>query len=282
MPYQYTEGEGVVIILNDYDFSVEFKEGLVKRPEPKPTPTPATQTGGEAKPKENRRRNEWEATTLTRALHVEAAKDFRLCLVLSVMALLGVRGFDLKREEGKLAERGPTNRILSKELCETFQNDLSRLTKGFEGPGLNIENPIGNDEPYLPTLNAYGEGVTHVFDTLNAMSDEELQGLFSRLTALTISHTNSDTPWNTEVKKLVARATNLDVAEHFDASDPDYLTLHTKGELGELAKEAGVALDITALKKQAAVEYLSAHEKVKAFVPERLRLEVADIPEESE
>ena len=281
MPYQYTEGEGVVVVLNDYDFSVEFKEEFVKRPEPEPTSASTTQTGSEAKPKENRRSNEWEATTLTRALHIEAAKDFRLCLVLNIMALLGVRGFDLKREEGKLVERGPNNRIVSKELRTSFQNDLSRLTEGFEGSGLSLGHPRGNEEAYPPTLDAHGEGVTHIFHTLRAMSDVELHALFSRLTALTISHTDSDALWNTEVKKLVARATGLDVAEHFDASNPDYLALHTKAELGELAQMAGVALDVTTLKKQTAVEYLSQHEKVRAFVPQRLRpKEAARTPEQ--
>ena len=281
MPYGYTEGEGIVIVLNDYDVSVEFKEGFVKRPEPRPTSTSTTQTGGEAKPKENRRRKAWEATTLTRALHIEAAKDFRLCLVLNVMALLSVKGFDLRREDGS-AERGPANRIVSEELRQAFGNDLSRLTEGFEGPGLSLGHPRGNEEPYLPTLDAHGEGVTHIFNALSAMHDEELQAIFSRLTALTISHTNSDALWNTEVKKLVASATNLDVAEHFDASNPVYLALHTKAELGELAQTAGVALDVTTLKKQTAVEYLSQHEKIRAFVPKRLRLEAVGVPEQDE
>ena len=278
MSYQYTEGEGVVVVLNDYDFSVEFKEGLVKRPEPEPTASSATQTGGDAKAKANRRRNEWEATTLTRALHLEAAKDFRLCLVLNIMALLGVRGFDLGRGEGKAAQRGPANRVVSEELRTTLQNDLSGLTEGFEGPGLSLGHPSGNEEAYPPTLDAYGEGVTHVFSTLGDMGDEELQVLFSRLTALTVSHTSSDALWNTEVKKLVARATNLDVAEHFDASDADYLALHTKAELEELAQTAGIALDVSTLKKQTAVEYLSAHERVRAFVPERLKPEAEEAP----
>lgn len=279
MPYGYTEGEGVVIVLNDYDVSVEFKEGLVKRPEPKPTSSPATQTGGEAKLKENRRRSEWEATTLTRALHVEAAKDFRLCLVLNIMALLGIRGFDLRREAGRAAQPGPANRIVSEELQAAFHNDLSRLKEGFKGPGLSLGHPRGNAEPYPPTLEAHGEGVTHIFNALRDMSDEDLQVLFSKLTALTISHTNSDALWNTEVKKLVASATDFDIAEHFGASDPEYLALHTKAELGELAQLAGVALDVTTLKKQTAVEYLSTHEKVRAFLPERLRLEGVGVPE---
>jgi len=38
-------------------------------------------------------------------------------------------------------------------------------------------------------------------------------------------------------------------------------------------------LDVTTLKKQTAVEYLSQHEKVRAFVPERLRLEAVGVPE---
>lgn len=266
-------------MLNDYDVSVEVKEGFVKRPEPKPTASPAIQAGGEAKPKVNRRRNEWEATTLTRALHVEAAKNFRLCLVLNIMALLGIRGFDLTREGGKAAQPGPANRIISEELRTSFQNDLSRLAQGFEGPGVSVGKK-GTDESYPPILDAHGEGVTHIFNALSAMRDEELHALFSRLTALTISHTNSDALWNTEVKNLVASATDFDIAEHFDASTPDYLAVHTKAELGGLAQMAGVALDVTTLKKQVAVEYLSQHGKVRAFVPERLRLEAVGVPEQ--
>ena len=40
MGYQFEEGEGVVVVLNDYDFSVEFKEGFIKRPEPESSPRP--------------------------------------------------------------------------------------------------------------------------------------------------------------------------------------------------------------------------------------------------
>lgn len=187
------------------------------------------------------------------------------------MALLGIRGFDLRREEGKAAQPGSANRIVSEDLRTSFQNDLSRLTEGFEGPELSLRHPRGNEEPYPPTLDVYGEGVTHIFNTLVDMGDEDLQAIFSKLTALTVSHTNSDTLWNTEIKKLVAKATGLNIAEHFDASDTEYLALHTKAELGELARNAGVALDVTTLKKQVAVEYLSQHEKVRAFVPKRLR-----------
>ena len=48
------------------------------------------------------------------------------------------------------------------------------------------------------------------------------------------------------------------------------LALHTKAELGELAKDAGIVVDMTTMKKAAAVAYLSEHEKVKSYVPERM------------
>ena len=82
--YKYVEGNGAVLELNQYTYEVTVHKGVLKRPEPKPS-QPSSK---EDKPRENRRRNEWEATTLTRAVHVEASKDFRLCLIFNVMMLL--------------------------------------------------------------------------------------------------------------------------------------------------------------------------------------------------
>ena len=242
-------------------------EGLVTRPEPKPTKTPSTNTDGEKKPKENRRRNEWEATTLTRAVHEEASKDCRLCLVLNVMALIGVHGFDVKLEEGKTSRREPNNRVFSHSLQEAFDTLRTTLAEGGLEP---TRSPYSTEEPYLPRLSLYGDSITHLFELLKELPDIDLYTLFARLTAASIAHGTSDVPWDAEVKRIVAKETGLEVKDHFDASDSDYLALHTKAELGELAKEAGVHLDVTGMKKAAAVTYLSAHEKVRAFVPKRL------------
>ena len=267
LSYRYIEGEGAVLVLNHHTFSIEVHEGLVTRPEPKPVKTPSTDTEGEKKPKENRRRNEWEATTLTRAVHEEASKDFRLCLVLNVMALMGVHGFDVKLEEGKANRREPNNRVFSDTLQEAF--DAFRVTIAENGLE-PARSPYSTEEPYLPRFSLYGDSITRLFELLKALPDIDLYTLFARLTAASIAHGTSDVPWDAEVKRIVARETGLEVKEHFDASDPDYLALHTKAELGELANEAGVHLDVTSMKKAAAVTYLSASEKVKAFVPERL------------
>ena len=275
MPYKYEAGEGVVVILNDYDFSVEFREGYVKRPERQPSPTSSSSAIQEAKPKQNRRRDRWESTTLTRALHEEASKDFRLCLILNVMALLGVRGFDLERDEGSFGNLDITNRIFSDTFKEQFAKDLELLTGDDEVSESAAQQRADDTRVYLPTLNAFDEDVSNVFETLKAMEDDELQSLFSRLTTTLISHTSSDTPWNTEVKRLVARETGLEVKEYFDASDKGYLSLHTKAELAELAGEAGVVLDVSAVKKSAAVDYLAQNDKVRAYVPERLLLKAA-------
>ena len=267
LSYRYIEGEGAVVVLNHHTFGVEVHEGLVTRPEPKPAKPIPTDTDGEKKPKENRRRNEWEATSLTRAVHEEAAKDFRLCLVLNVMALMGVHGFDIKLEEGKTSRREPNNRVFSHSLQEAFDTLRTLLAENGLEPA---RSPYSTEEPYLPRLSLYGEGVTRLFELLKRLPDIDLYTLFARLTAASIAHGTSDMPWDAEVKRIVAKETGLKVKEHFDASDPDYLTLHTKVELEELALEAGVHLDVTGMKKAAAVTYLSAHEKVKAFVPERL------------
>ena len=267
LAYRYVEGEGAVVVLNHHTFSIEVHEGLVTRPEPKAVTPPSTNSDGEKKPKENRRRNEWEATSLTRAVHEEASRDFRLCLVLNVMALMGVHGFDIKLEEGKTNRREPNNRVFSHTLQEAF--DAFRATIAEDGLE-PTRSPYSMEEPYLPKLNLYGDGVTHLFALLKALPDIDLYTLFARLTAASIAHGTSDAPWDSEVKRIAAKETGLEVKEHFDASDPDYLVLHTKAELGELAKEAGVHLDVTNMKKAAAVTYLSAHEKVRAFVLERL------------
>ena len=267
LAYRYVEGEGAVVVLNHHTFSIEVHEGLVTRSEPTPVKTAPSSTEGEKKPKENRRRNEWEATSLTRAVHEEASKDFRLCLVPNVMALLGIHGFDVKLEEGKTNRREQNNRVFSETLQEAFDAFRATLAEGGLEPA---RSPYSTEEPYLPRLSLYGDSITQLFELLKALPDIDLYTLFARLTAASIAHGTSDVPWDAEVKRIVAKETGLEVKEHFDASDPDYLALHTKAELGELALEAGVHLDVTGMKKAAAVTYLSASEKVKAFVPERL------------
>jgi hypothetical protein len=88
------------------------------------------------------------------------------------------------------------------------------------------------------------------------MTDSDLQALFARLTAVRISH-GDDRLWNSEVKRLVAEETQLELKQHFDARDRDYLNLHTKAELAELALAAGITVDVPVLKKSAAIDYLS-------------------------
>ena len=221
--YQYIEGKGAVLELNQYTYEVTVHEGFVKRPEPKPS-QPAT---SESKPRENRRRNEWEATTLTKAVHVEASKDFRLCLILNIMMLLGIRGFDVRLEPDKTQKRTPANRIFSEELQQAF--DELRAT--LEGKPNAKE--VGSDEseidkPYLPIVNTYDpivntyDDAIQIFETLKAMSDETLKTLFSRLTAVMIAHGYGDKPWDTEVKQIVASEVGLEATHYFDASDAAY------------------------------------------------------------
>ena len=238
---------------------------MSKRPEPK-TSQPATTNG---KPKENRRRNEWEATTLTKAVHVEASKDFKLCLILNTMMLLGARGFDVRIEPDRTRQRTPANRIFSEALQQAFDDLRTTLEGNPNAKEGSNDNEL--DKPYLPAVNAY-DNTTCVFETLKAMSDEALQTLFSQLTAVMIAHGYGDKPWDTEVKQVIARETGLEVKDYFDASDSAYLTLHTKAELGDLTKTIGIALDVTAMKKAAAVAYLSENEQVKTYVPERMLL----------
>lgn len=267
--YRYVEGDGAVLELNPYTYEVTLHEGFVKRPEPKPSQS----SPNENKPRENRRRNEWEATTLTKAVHVEASKDFRLCLILNIMMLLGVRGFDVKVEPDKTRKRTPVNRVFSDELQRAFDEFRAAL----EGKSDTDEVAAGSEEseldkPYLPAVSAYGDEVIQGFETLKGMSDQALKTLLSQLTAVMIAHGYSDKPWDTDIKRIVANEMGLEVSAYFDASDADYLSLHTKAELGELASDAGIALEVTAMKKGAAVAYLSESEQVKAYVPERMFL----------
>ena len=98
---RYTQATGTVITdifqpehpgwfdnleLNQYTYEVTVHEGFVRRPIPE-TNQPSS---SENESRENRQRNEWEATALTEAVHVEAGKDFRLCLILNIMILLGI------------------------------------------------------------------------------------------------------------------------------------------------------------------------------------------------
>ena len=267
--YRYVEGKGAVLELNPYTYEVTLHEGFVKRPKPKAS----QRSPNENKPRENRRRNEWEATTLTRAVHVEASKDFRLCLILNIMMLLNVRGFDVKVDPDKTRKRTPANRVFSNELQQAF-DEVRGILEGKPDAEEVAASPEESelDKPYLPAVSAYDDNTLSVFETLKAMSDKKLKTLFSQLTAVMIAHGYSDKPWNTEVKQIVASETGLEVGSYLDASDSDYLSLHTKAELGELAEDAGIALDVTAMKKAAAVAYLSESEQVKAYVPERMLL----------
>jgi ParB/RepB/Spo0J family partition protein len=216
MSWEYTAGDGVVIVLNDYDYSVEIHEGLVNRPQRVSTPS-AKQMDT---PRVNRRRSEWEATTITRAIHLGASQDFRLCLILNIMMLLGAPGFDIKLESGKTADNAETNRIRAESLQQHFDHDRQLLTA--TGPGNGILKVAAAADPYIPTLMCVGEGVRQLFTMLKQMTDNDLQALFARLTAVRISH-GDDRLWNSEVKRLVAEETQLELKLHFDACDRDYL-----------------------------------------------------------
>ena len=190
--YQYVEGKGAVLELNQYTYEVTIHEGFVKRPEPKASQSATT----ESKPRENRRRNEWEATTLTKAVHVEASKDFRLCLILNIMMLLGVRGFDIKVEPDKIRKRSPANRIFNDELQQAF-DEVRTTLEGNSSQTSVMDAEHEADKPYLPSINAYGDEIVQVFETLKGMSDKKLKTLFSQLTVVMISHGYGDKPWDT-------------------------------------------------------------------------------------
>ena len=74
--------------------------------------------------------------------------------------------------------------------------------------------------------------VTRLFNTLKELPDPDLYTLFSQLTATSISHGHNDTPWDTPIKRLVAKETGLEVKDHFDASDPTTSPAHQGGAGG--------------------------------------------------
>lgn len=261
--FDYVEGDGAVIELNPYSYEVTLHERVIRRPaSAQKLTTPSSEK------RENRRRNEWEATTLTRAVHEKASEDFRLCLILNIMMLLSVKGFDIKLETGKPGKPSASNRIFSDTLQTAFTKFISDL---------NLDDTEAEeDKPYLPKVKPYNQNTFDLFEKLTAKADAELYQLFSQLTAVMISHGYDDTPWNTDIKKIVARETGLEPKDYFDASDLDYLKLHTKTELAELAEAVSISIDVTAMNKADAVAYLNKHKAIKAYLPNRLVLDVVE------
>ena len=268
LSYKYSKGEGAVVVLNHHTFSVEVHEGFVTRPEPKPAkPAPAA-TEGEKKPKENRRRNEWGGDDAHQGRPRRGSQGLPPLSGAQRHGALGHR----KASTSSSRRARPAG---ASRTTACFQTLYRRRSTPSAPPSPRVGSsprgvPTAPRSPTSPRLTLYGKSITHLFELLKELPDIDLYTLFARLTAASIAHGISDVPWDAEVKRIVAKETGLEVKEHFDASDPDYLSLHTKTELGELALEAGVHLDVTNMKKAAAVTYLSAHEKVKAFVPERL------------
>lgn len=262
--YQYVEGDGAVLELNQYTYEVEIHERVVRRPDLNEEAKPK-----QSQPRVNRRRDEWEATTLTRAVHEEASQDFRLCLILNIMMLLGVDGFDVDIKPDKTTKRTPANQIFSETLQSAFTDLNNKLSdnKVIEDVPWEVEIP---EDKYYPKVETYNHDPIQIFNVLEALSDDELHALFSKLTATLISHGFDDTPWNTDIKQIVAKEMELEPSSYFDASDPDYLSLHTKSELSELANAVEIPIDVTAMKKADAVTYLSKHEAIKTYLPERL------------
>lgn len=264
--YQYVEGDGAVLELNPYSYEVDIHERVVRRPDLKEEPSQK-----QAKPRVNRRRDEWEATTLTRAVHEEASKDFRLCLVLNIMMLLGVEGFDVDVKPDKTTKQTPANQIFSETLQTAFTEITTKLMDNKVIEDLPWE--VEPEDKYYPKVEKYSHDPIHIFHILKNMEEDELHTLFSQLTATFISHGYTDTPWNTDVKQMVANETQLEPQNYFDASNKDYLSLHTKNELAELAIDVEIPIDVTAMKKSDAVSYLSEHESIKNYLPERLLLD---------
>jgi ParB/RepB/Spo0J family partition protein len=240
---------GVIIHVHPESLEVKNHEGLVR-----PGDVRKQQSSQEDEPvdRPNRQREDFENGALSRALQSELSKDFRLCIILSLMAHMGTTGLG-SIEHSSFDERYSVPRFVG--LFGELQAALR-----------DTEHPYRNNVQYPYIAHAYNrDGAEQLFTYLNSLSDARLHELFC---AYTVTQLYTHDIVNQSLHGLLIEHIRLNMREHFRA-DESYLKLLRKNEIVEVAAAVGVELNAND-KKGDLVSQLAARLELLNYLPENL------------
>lgn len=251
--------QGVAILVYGDSLKVEVIEGLVKRyPVASSQATENLASEKKEKPKlpkdaYTKKLLETSRKLKTIALQTELQKDFRTCLIVNIMGMLGVADVKLSTDPNH-----PGKDYHTPALAAIFDRHAEALAKTLDARIV---------EAYPLRARVYSEQLK-VYEYLKSLETTQLQDVFTALTASTYgtwSGYNPDTGDNT---LAVSIATDLDInmQEHFTLSE-DYLKLYRKDALIKLAHFLGTTMDIGGLKTKSLISLVLERAKGKTFLP---------------
>ena len=275
-PYQYSsyaydmsgvgervepETAGVVITVDEHTFEVKTYEGVQRRERAAPVRNEAARF--EEKPVTEKVRVPKDAYTgkhleeahrvKTRALQNALVKDYRTCLILNVMGLLGVDSVkvSVNRERyanDKVGESAELKAVFDKHL------ELAALA-GYGGSNYPLRASTRDAEQELA-----------VYDYLQALDDASLSELFCALTSEAYGTWPHRDTGDRPLAVKVAEHVGVDMLEAFTLDDT-FLRLYRKKELVTLAAEVGVPFNVEGLKTDALRSVILDHASRRRYVP---------------
>jgi ParB family transcriptional regulator, chromosome partitioning protein len=246
--------QGVLIVFNPSTMEVQIDEGLVRREtvsshvsvkeknEPK-TPTAYT-----------KRLLSESRKIKTVALQSELSKDYRSCLIVAIMGLLGCSEVKLNTDIPYLGSDFKTPK-----LEETLQPHLEALTKVLGEH---------NIKPYPLQTRCYGNEQVKVYEYLKTLENKNLRVLFNTLIAATFgSWTDYEPkPGDRPLANAVARDLNIDMTRHFTLTE-DFLKGYRKPGLIELLREMGFNADFSMMTSAGLAAFISSCVRDKTYLP---------------
>ena len=264
----YREGggdPGVLLVFDEESGEVNTYEPAYRRdPEPQKDNTPPTAgtKAGEAKPKLPKasytKRLLVEARVRkTQALQDELVGQFRPCLILCIMGLLGVSEVKLKPEDGDAAHRKAESSN-ARAVFEGHQETLSALSSYVS---------LSNDT-YPLRVSSYGTDAAEVYGYLKVQSDEQLHALFTALVAVRVgSWVGYDVDLGDDALTVqLARDLHLDMQRHFTL-DRKHLELYRKAQLADIARSVGVPFDVSGMKTDSISSVILERARAETYLP---------------
>jgi ParB family transcriptional regulator, chromosome partitioning protein len=251
--------QGVVILVYGDSMKVEVIEGLVKRysvASSQATESIASEKQEKPKlPKDayTKKLLETSRKLKTIALQTELQKDFRTCLIVNIMGMLGVEDVKLSVDPNH-----PGKDYHTPALATIFESHAEALVKTSEAHKI---------EAYPLRTRVYSEQLK-IYEYLKVLDTTQLQDLFTALTASTYGTWSGYNPDTGDDALAVSIATDLDInmLEHFTLSE-DYLKLYRKDALVKLAHFLGTTMDISGLKTKSLISFVLEKAKGKTFLP---------------
>jgi ParB family transcriptional regulator, chromosome partitioning protein len=257
--YQHSEerdpsSQGMVIVFNPSTMEVQIEEGLTRREADSSHRSAEKNNEPKTPPAYTKRLLSESRKLKTIALQTELSKDYRTCLIVAIMGLLGCSEVKLNTDIPSLGSDFKTPK-----LEETLKPHLEVL-----------KEVLGehNVKPYPLQTRCYGDEQVKVYEYLKTLENKALRILFNTLIAATFgSWTDYEPkPGDRPLANAVARDLNIDMTRHFTLTQ-DFLKGYRKPGLIELLREMGFNADFSTMTSAGLAAFISSCVKDKTYLP---------------